>query len=187
MTPDEKPSREERAEEVAARLRAGGLDARRDGENITVFERPKPVAEPGASTGKNIGLVLGVTLGSALVALLLSLIWFGLVFSVLGGGEVDMADAGRRAGQVGFTLAAAIGGFGALITGVERRNPAGGRDMAALIVGVVLGVPLLLIAVLSLGMTMDALTRGYGKAGIISAAVFIGGTIFIGNRFFKKR
>jgi hypothetical protein len=79
MTPDETPpSREDLAADVAARLRAAGLDAVHDGENVTVHEKPKTVAgEDSAATGKNIATVLGVALGGAIIALLLSLIWFG--------------------------------------------------------------------------------------------------------------
>jgi hypothetical protein len=187
MTPDDKPpSREELAEDVAARMRAAGLDATSDGENVTVIEPRKKAAVDGegASTGKNIATVLGVTLGGAAIALVASLIWFGLVFSVLGGAG---AGAGERAGEVGFTIAALMGGAGALMTGWDRKTPAGNRDVAALIVGLVLGLPLLLITARSLGMAMDALTKGYGKAGIIALFVFFGGFAWIGDRLFKRR
>jgi len=186
MTPDEKPpSREELAEDVAARMRAAGLDATSDGENVTVLEPRKTAAAGGASTGKNIATVLGVTLAGVAIALVASLIWFGLVFSVLGGGAGT--GAGERAGQVGFTIAALMGGAAALMTGWDRKTPAGDRDIAALIVGLLLGVPLLLITVRSLGMAMDALTNGYGKAGIIALFVFFVGLAWIGDRLFKKR
>jgi hypothetical protein len=186
MTPDEKPpSREALAEEVAARLRAGGLDAVRDGENVTVTEPGS--ATGGASTGRNIAIVLGVTFGAALAALLLSLVWFSAVFAIFAGSEPDMIGPGRRAGQIGFTMALLIGGLGALITGAERRTPSGRRDVAALIIGLVLGLALLVISFLSLPMALDALTHGYGKIGLLAAVVLLGGSAFVGDRVFKIR
>jgi hypothetical protein len=75
MTPDETPpSREALAEEVAARLRASGLDAARDGDNVTVYEQAKRAAPGGVWTGRKAAMVLGVTLG---LALLLLLFWPG--------------------------------------------------------------------------------------------------------------
>ena len=63
MSPDEKrPSRAELAEDVAARLRASGLDAVSDGENVTVREPAKTAAEDRAGRRKNILTVAGVTL-----------------------------------------------------------------------------------------------------------------------------
>ncbi len=184
MTPDEKPpSREELAEDVAARLRASGLDAASDGENVTVVETPRLAAADGASTGKNIARVIGVTLGSLVITLLLSLLWFGLVFSVLGGAT----DAGQRAAQVGVVVAALIAGAGAILIGAEAKTISGKRDVAALIVGLVLGVPLLLIMIAKLGGAMDALTRGYGKLGIVALILFFGGFAYVGDRVFKKR
>jgi hypothetical protein len=70
MTPDEKPpSRKELVEDVAARLRAAGLDAVHDGETVTVHERPRTASGDGASTGRNVAVVLGATVGAAIAAL----------------------------------------------------------------------------------------------------------------------
>jgi hypothetical protein len=75
MTPDEMPrSREELAEDVAARLRARGLDAARDGENVTVHEHAKTAAAGDSSTRKTILTVLGVTAGGVIMTLVASLV-----------------------------------------------------------------------------------------------------------------
>lgn len=186
MPPEEKPSREELAEDIAARLRASGLDATSDGQNVNVREPPKTLTGEEASTGRNILAVLGVTLGGIVVTLVGSLIWFTLVFAVLGEGS-DTTDVGHRVGVVGFTMAALIGGLGALMTGWDRRTLAGERDMAARLFGIVLGVPLFLITFATAGNALDALTRPYGKLGIFAAFLFFGLFGYVGDRLFKKR
>lgn len=70
MSPYEKPpSRAELAEDVAARLRANGLDAVSDGENVTVREPAKTGAEDGGGRRKNILTVMGMTLAGIVTTL----------------------------------------------------------------------------------------------------------------------
>ena len=59
--------------------------------------------------------------------------------------------------------------------------------MAALLLGILLGVPLLAAMISTLGPTMDALTRDVGKLGVLAGVLYFGVFAYLGDRFAKTR
>ena len=199
--PSDADKKEDVLKQVSDELASAGLNVTRSGDDITVYEDKaegghaaddggKPQGAKGASTGKNIGNVLIAALAVPFGLYVVAAIYFGVAFALidyLTDPPIDGVVIGIRAGMVAMLIATAVGSAGSFVTGLSAKTLAGKHDIAAAILGLVLGVALALAAIRVLDLGLRLLFVPNKLGGFIAAGLFIFLVTGIGDRLFRER